>query len=105
MGADLYLGMVKQPDREATLKKIELLDEMAVRRAGEQIWGEPESDPEEVRRYLTMALEEVLAADDRRDGTTVFIEEPGAYVLSATYAWEPTELCEMIWALSEAGVV
>jgi hypothetical protein len=105
MGADLYLGMVKLPDREATLKKIETLDEMGLHRAGDQIWGEPDSDPEEVKNYLRVALEEVLAADDRRDGTTVFIEEPGAYVLSATYAWEPTELCEMIWALSEAGVV
>lgn len=105
MGADLYLGIIKLPDREKTLEKIELMNKMALRRAGDQIWGEPESDPEEIKNYLRVALEEVLTVEGRRDGTTVYIDQPGTYVISADYAWEPTELCEMIWALNEAGVV
>jgi hypothetical protein len=107
MGADFVFGFIRKPGPE-TLGKIDLLDEDTLARVADRWFGD-EKDPEETRARLREAVKTVLTAAEQgwRDYGEVNVTEPGVYVLSGGMTWgdDPTELCQYLWALEEAGVV
>lgn len=107
MGADFVFGFIRKPGPE-TLTKIGLLDVDALARVADRMFGDADRDPEETRAWLKGAVETILTADEEgwRDYGEVNVTEPGTYVLSGGMTWgdSPTELCQYIWGLEEAGV-
>ena len=108
MGADFVFGFIKKPTQE-TLAKIDELDEDSLARVADRCFGNPDRDLEETREFLKESVRTIWTAGEQgwRDYGEVNVTEPGTYVLSGGMTWgdDPTELCQYIWALEEAGVV
>lgn len=107
MGADFVFGFIRKPTVE-TLAEIDKLDNDTLARVADRSFGNPDEDPDEVRKWLKGAVETIWTADldGWRDYGEVTVLFPGTYVLSGGMTWgdDPTELCQYLWALEEAGL-
>ncbi len=106
MGADFIFAATKMiEDKDEALEKIRTLSHRTLDHVAEFIWGETRPYAE-VKDYLRDAVRVGMDEDDRRDTGWMQITEPGKYIITGGMSWgdNPTEACQPLWALDEAGI-
>jgi hypothetical protein len=111
MGADFIYAMAIVPNEDEAKEVLRRIDALTIDTCPElpsldDSDSSPEDYVEEVKEYLRGCLEQLMETVDRRDADGFTIGDRFV-ILTGGMSWgdNPTELCQPIWDLENAGVL